>query len=132
MNNNLIINLKFWEIKKENLPLLTLIITILILGILIFDHVSLSQQIPVFDALTYTQKAKNFWDTVDKFQLFQLKTWISPLDIEPTTRPPGTILMSYPFGFSDNPHGFFFRSIFIPIIGFFMFGICYTSLILPF
>lgn len=116
MNNNLIINLKFWKIKKENLPLLTLIITILILGILIFHHVSLSQQVPIFDALTYAQKAKNFWDTVDKFHLFQPKTWISPLNIEPTTRPPGTILMSYPFGFSDNPHGFFFRSIFIPII----------------
>ena len=116
MNNNLIINLKFWKIKKENLPLLTLIITILILGILIFHHVSLSQQVPIFDALTYAQKAKNFWDTVDKIQLFQPTNWIYPLNIEPTTRPPGTILMSYPFGFSDNPHGFFFRSIFIPII----------------
>jgi hypothetical protein len=116
MNNNLIIKLKFWKIKKENLPLLILIITILILGILIFDHVSLSQQFPFGDALTYAQKAKNFWDTTHKFRWFEPQTWFFPLNIEPTVRPPGTILMSYPFGFSDNPHGFFFRSIFIPII----------------
>lgn len=103
-------------IKKDYLPLLTLIAALSILGFLLFSHISLSQQPPVYDALTYVSKAKNFWDSVSNFQLFNLNTWVSPLNIQPTVRPPGTVVMSYPFGFSENLHGFFFRSIFLPVI----------------
>lgn len=116
MNNNTIPNLRFWETKQNFLPLLFLVISMLILGGLLFYHVSLSKQLPLWDALSYAQKAKNFWDAVHQFRWFEPRTWFSPLNIEPTIRPPGTILMSYPFGFSDNTHGFFFRSIFIPIV----------------
>ncbi|ODG99011.1 hypothetical protein A4S05_06655 [Nostoc sp. KVJ20] len=102
--------------KRKYLPLLILVLTLATLGILLFQHISLTKQTPIWDSFTYAQKAKNFWDAVQKFQFLEPQTWVSPLNIEPTTRPPGTILMSYPFGFSDNPDEFFFRSIFLPII----------------
>ncbi|MEH2099534.1 MAG: hypothetical protein V7K76_07140 [Nostoc sp.] len=106
----------YLKIKKEDLPLQILIIALATLGILLFHRISLTEQTPIWDSFTYAQKAKNFWDTVQKFQFLEPQTWVSPLNIEPTTRPPGTILMSYPFGFSDKPNKFFFRSIFLPII----------------
>jgi len=64
---------------------------------------------PFFDQLSYVQKAKNFWDSVAQRKFF------NPLNLEPSLRPPGTILMSYPLGFSENTHAFYFRSIFLPI-----------------
>ncbi len=106
----------YLKMKRKYLPLLILVLTLATLGILLFQRISLTEQTPIWDSFTYAQKAKNFWDTVQKFQFLEPRTWVSPLNIEPTTRPPGTILMSYPFGFSDNPDEFFFRSIFLPII----------------
>jgi hypothetical protein len=38
----------------------------------------------------------------------------NPLNLEPTFRPPGTVLMSYPFGFHQDPRGFYFRSVYLP------------------
>jgi hypothetical protein len=55
-------------------------------------------------------KAKNFWLAVEEGH------WINPFNIQPTVRPPGTILMSYPLGFSPDFHGFHFRSVFLPIL----------------
>jgi hypothetical protein len=40
---------------------------------------------------------------------------VNPFNIQPTFRPPGTILMSYPFGFSQDPRGFYFRSVYLPV-----------------
>ncbi len=65
---------------------------------------------PLYDAFTYFEKAYNFWQAAATGRLF------NPLDIAPTFRPPGTILMSYPLGFSLEPHGFFFRSVFFPAV----------------
>jgi len=56
------------------------------------------------------QKARNIWQAIEQKSLF------NPLNIEPTVRPPGTALMSYPFGFSADFHGFHFRSVFFPIL----------------
>jgi hypothetical protein len=42
--------------------------------------------------------------------------FINPLKLEPTARPPGSIIMSYPFGFSLDFRGFLFRSVFLPIL----------------
>ena len=106
----------YLKMKKEYLPLAILILALTTLGTILFLHVSLSQQIPFFDALDYITKAKNFWNTIHQFRWLEPQAWVSPLNIQPTVRPPGTILMSYPLGFSDNPHGFLFRSIFLPII----------------
>jgi hypothetical protein len=83
-------------------------LVLLAAGIWIHSHVS--KQTPIFDAFTYYQKADNFWAAV------QAGRWFNPLNIEPTFRPPGTILMSYPFGFSIDPRAFYFRSVYFPLI----------------
>ncbi|MGD0275412.1 MAG: hypothetical protein ABSB79_05070 [Syntrophales bacterium] len=55
-------------------------------------------------------KAKYFWGKVAQGYLF------NPLNIPPLERPPGTVLMSFPLGWSENFHGFYFRSVFFPIV----------------
>jgi hypothetical protein len=77
-------------------------------GIWIHSHAT--KQTPIFDAFTYYQKAYNFWAAVQRGR------WFNPLNIEPTFRPPGTILMSYPFGFSIDPRAFYFRSVYFPVL----------------
>jgi hypothetical protein len=66
-------------------------------------------QLPVYDAFSYYGKAHAIWDDI----AHGLR--LNPLNIEPSIRPPGTLLMSYPFGFQLDFHGFYFRSVFFPI-----------------
>jgi hypothetical protein len=75
----------------------------------IWKHTHVTVQAPIYDAFTYYQKAHNFWEAMTAGK------WFNPLNVEPTFRPPGTILMSYPFGFSPDPKGFYFRSVCFPI-----------------
>lgn len=95
---------------KKWLPHVLVLAWCVFLGITIWLHAARSQQPPIYDALTYIQKGKTFWDNIGH------GVWINPLNIEPTVRPPGTILMSYPIGFSPDFHGFYFRSIFFPVL----------------
>ncbi len=74
----------------------------------IWMHTHVTRQAPIYDAFTYYQKADNFWAAVHG------GGWFNPLNIQPTFRPPGTVLMSYPFGFDSDPRGFFFRSVYLP------------------
>ena len=83
---------------------------LLYLGVSIWQHALHSVQTPFYDPLTYMQKAVNFWRSVDSGLFF------NPFNLEPTVRPPGTILMSYPFGLTPDFHGFYFRSVFLPIL----------------
>ncbi len=80
------------------------------LGLAVWQHALHSVQPPLYDPLGYLSKAMSFWRAVEQGGLF------NPLSLEPTARPPGTILMSYPFGFSPDFHGFHFRSVFLPIL----------------
>lgn len=64
---------------------------------------------PVWDALSYVQKGFGFWTAVHEHRL------VNPFNLPMTVRPPGSILMSYPFGWSYDYHWFYFRSLFIPI-----------------
>ena len=59
---------------------------------------------------TYFQKGMNFWSNLSSPKP------VSPLNLEPTFRPPGTVLMSYPFGFVPDFRGFYFRSVFFPLV----------------
>lgn len=95
---------------KGAIPHVIVMLWLIYLGAMIWQHAVSSVQPPHYDPLTYMQKAMNFWKAVDQGKLF------NPLNIEPTTRPPGTILMSYPFGFSFDYKGFLFRSVFVPIV----------------
>lgn len=83
---------------------------LLYLGVSIWQHALHSVQTPFYDPLSYMYKAVNFWRSVDKGLIF------NPFSLEPTVRPPGTILMSYPFGLTLDFHGFYFRSVFLPIL----------------
>ncbi len=72
---------------------------------------------PIYDALGYFEKAKNFWERLSVDKLF------NPFSLEPVFRPPGTILLSYPFGFDVDYRPFYFRSVFIPVFCF-AFALC--------
>jgi len=74
----------------------------------IWIHTHASQQLPIYDSFGYYQKAYNFWMAI------RTGKWFNPLDLEPTYRPPGTILMSYPTGFDPDPRAFYFRSVYLP------------------
>jgi hypothetical protein len=80
------------------------------LAIAIWQHAQASVQPPWGDAVSYLWKAASFWNAVDKGQPF------NPLDLFPSVRPPGTILVSYPFGLTADFRGFHFRSIFVPLL----------------
>jgi hypothetical protein len=76
----------------------------------IWLHTNATQQTPVFDAFTYFEKADRFWTGIASGH------WINPFNVPNSFRPPGTILMSYPFGFTPNPKWFYFRSVYLPAI----------------
>jgi hypothetical protein len=80
------------------------------LGVAVWRHVRVTEQPPIFDSLTYYWKAYSFW------QAIHLGNIVDPLNLQPTFRPPGTIAMSYPFGFDPDPRGFYFRSVFLPAV----------------
>ena len=92
------------------LPALALAVWLSYLGFEAWNHASHSVQTPWGDAISYLQKAVAFWGAVHD------GGWFNPFDLEPTIRPPGTVLMSYPFGITDDFHGFYFRSVFLPIL----------------
>jgi hypothetical protein len=82
----------------------------LALGLGIWLHTRATTQPPLGDAFSYYAKAYYFWADWRGGQGFH------PFDIWPFFRPPGTVLMSYPFGFNADPQWFFFRSVFFPAI----------------
>ena len=55
-------------------------------------------------------KAASFWNAIEQGRLF------NPLNLFPSVRPPGTILVSYPFGLTADFHGYHFRSVFLPLL----------------
>lgn len=79
-------------------------------GFGIWSYASQETEPPVFDALSYAQKAHTLWAAIDDGKLF------NPFSIEPTIRPFGTVLLTYPFGYSDDFRGFYFRTMFIPMV----------------
>ena len=93
-------------------PLLALMafsIWLIALGFVLWPRTK-TDEVPVYDAIGYAQKAKIFWAEMAKGKLF------NPLNSTPAFRPPGTILLSYPAGFDGNIRAFFYRSILIPAI----------------
>lgn len=92
------------------LPHALVVCWLVYLAITIGQHAFNSVQVPWGDPLSYMQKAASFWQAVDQGRLF------NPFNLSPTVRPPGTVLMSYPLGFSPDFHWFYFRSIFVPIL----------------
>lgn len=97
------------RILRAHKQLIVLLLWVACVGWLQWWHAQQSQQPPIYDAFSYYAKAYNFWNEIHQRHKFD------PFNVEPTFRPPGTILMSYPFGFKTDFRGFYFRSIFLPI-----------------
>ena len=92
------------------MPHITVVLWLLYLWAMVWHRVDISAQTPGYDPLSYLVKAKQFWEAVGRGKIF------NPLNIEPVVRPPGTVLISYPFGFSPDYQGFLFRSVFMPVL----------------
>ena len=97
-------------LARSWVPFLSLLLALTVLGALIFHRTQVSELPPFYDALSYVVKAKNFWSAVEQ------GPWVNPLDLDPTVRPPGSILLSHPLGFSERPQGFYFRSVYGPLL----------------
>lgn len=81
-----------------------------VIGYFVWQRINQSEIPPIYDALSYYSEAKYFWKNV--FNGFPE----NPMNVGPALRPPGTVLMSYPFGFDKDYHWFFFRSVFLPFL----------------
>jgi hypothetical protein len=82
---------------------------VIFLGLTTWNHAFHSNLPPLYDPLGYFQKGLDFWRNIDQGH------WLNPFNIQPTTRPPGTILLAAPFGCPADFHGFYFRSVFLPL-----------------
>lgn len=92
------------------LALLALLAWLALIGWSVWQHASRAEQPPVHDAQTYYMKAHSFWANLHGAER------VNPLNLAPYIRPPGTVLMAYPLGFDADFRGFYFRSVFLPIV----------------
>jgi hypothetical protein len=97
---------KLRSIAVIAVPLLAMLLVVL--GI--WMHAAHELQPPIYDALSYVVKAKNFWAAVGEHGFFNANK------IEPVVRPFATVLISYPFGYSDDYRWFYFRTNALPAL----------------
>src|SRR5947208_2801310 len=81
-----------------------------LIGVAEWFYAAVETEPPLWDTASYAAKAAGFWSALGRGEI------VNPLNIPPTVRPPGTILMSYPFGFSHAFNAYYFRSVFLPIV----------------
>ena len=79
-------------------------------GVGLWHFAGLEREPPVFDALSYAQKAQAFWHAIAEGHLF------NPLRIQPDIRPFGAVFFTYPIGFHYTFRGFYFLTNFLPIV----------------
>ena len=94
------------------LPHSLVAIWLMFLALTIWAHARKTDLPPFYDAGTYFLKAHNVWRGL------HLRHFVNPLNAEPESRGPGTVVMSYPFGFNPDFRPFYFRSVYFPILGF--------------
>ena len=83
---------------------------LLLLGIGIHQKTNRAIAPPIYDAMHYYTKGARVWTEWGMGRL------VNPFNVGPTVRPPGTMLLSSPLGFSRNFRAFLFRSIYYPIV----------------
>lgn len=86
------------------------VVWLCVAGLRLWHFAHLETQPPVFDALSYVQKAQGFWDAVKRGRLF------NPFTIEPNIRPFGVVFFTYPFGFHGGFQSFYFLTVFLPLL----------------
>jgi len=82
------------------------------LGIGIYRKASRAIAPPINDPMSYYTKGALIWREWSHGHL------VNPLNVYPTVRPPGPILLTSPLGFSPDFRPFYFRSSFIPVVVF--------------
>lgn len=87
-----------------------LVVWLLVAGGLTWQRSRESVIPPIWDQRSYVQKADNFWNGLEKGERK------NPLNIEPTVRPPGTILLTAPLGPLKDYRNFYFRSVMVPVV----------------
>lgn len=84
---------------------------------------------PVWDQKSYVMKAEAFWLEVNAGKI------ANPFNVQPSSRPPGTILLTAPTGPLKDYRNFYFRSAFIPVammvLAVFLAGMGITKLAWP-
>ena len=98
---------------KRTLPLIPALLFVVWLsavGAMVWRKAHLTLFPPSPDPMSYIQKAVHFWDNAKKgFP-------VNPLNLAQPIRPPGTVLISYPFGYDGDHAAFFFRTAYIPFL----------------
>jgi hypothetical protein len=97
---------------SKHLPMLVLTLCLTALGIGIHRKAARAVAPPIFDPMSYYTKGAMVWKEWSNGRL------VNPLNVEPTSRPPGTMLLTSPLGFSPDFRAFFFRSTYIPVVVF--------------
>ncbi len=98
------------KLLKGRLPLLLLSVWVSGVGWFYWVKAHESLYPPTDDPVSYMMKAKNSWENACKgFP-------VNPLDVELSLRPPGTVLISFPFGYDGDYKAFHFRTVFIPFL----------------
>jgi hypothetical protein len=95
---------------KRTLPMLVLSVWVSCIGWLIWVKAHQSMYTPLVDAASYILKAQKTWENAS--QGFPK----NPLNVEMAMRPPGTVLISFPFGYDGDYKAFHFRTVFIPFL----------------
>jgi hypothetical protein len=89
-------------------PLLLLAAWIVLIGGIQWMKAGQSQLPPIGDVFSFIWKAKNTWANIKQ------GLPLNPFDVSPAGRPPGTVLITYPFGFDNDYRAYRFRTVFIP------------------
>jgi hypothetical protein len=87
-----------------------LLVWLIVAGSLTWQRTRESVIPPIWDQRSYVQKADSFWNGPEKGERK------NPLNIEPTVRPPGTILLTAPLGPLKDYRNFYFRSVMVPVV----------------
>lgn len=87
-----------------------LAIWLLLLGVSTWNAAQRTVIPPIWDQLTYVEKSDSFWTAVKAGKPF------NPLNLEPSVRPPGIVLVTAPFGPVDDYRDFYFRSVYLPVV----------------
>ena len=107
------------------LPWLVLLIIMIAITIGVHRKAYAAKAPPVFDAFSYYHKAYNVWQEIRSGHPERI------FSTPPTLRPPGSTIVSAPFGIVDPQNdfrGFFFRNIMVPV---WMFGVAALLLLAP-
>lgn len=97
--------------RRSTLTALALLIAWLIIaGGLTWKRSRESVVPPVWDQKSYVMKADAFWLEINAGKI------TNPLNIPPSSRPPGTILITAPTGPLKDFRNFYFRSAFVPVV----------------